>query len=190
MKKLILIAALVVMSASAAMAQASWGLKGGLNLANITSSDAEMKPSIYAGAFAEWRLGSVVAISPELIYSRQGSKDSFEGADLKLRLNYLNLPVMVKLYLTSNDALSLDLGPQFGYLLNAKDWVKVDGDSSSEDVKDWMNSVDVSFGAGLTYNLGSKMFVQGRYNIGLTEVFDDGDGERNGVIQLGVGCRF
>ncbi len=188
MKKLILIAALLMISVSAAFAQPSYGVKLGLNGANVSKMDGDMKFSLYGGVFAEWKLGNVVAISPELIYSRQGSQEKFDGDKYRARLNYLNLPVMVKLYLTMDNSLSLDLGPQFGYLLNAKAWAKEDGNTATGDMEG-MNDFDVSFGAGLTYNFG-KVFAQGRYNIGLTNAFKGGDGERNGVIQIGLGYRF
>ena len=191
MKKIIFLAAAIVIS-TAAFSQTSFGLKGGLNLATLTNSDdeAKMKPSIYAGGFLEYRLNFIVSISPELYYSRQGFHAKESDVNMDFRFNYINLPVLVKLYVA--DGLSLDLGPQVGYLLNSKVWGKFDGVGVTLDANDFfdLNSVDVSFAMGLTYNLGN-CFLQGRYNLGLTDVAkDDPDHSKNSVIQFGIGYRF
>lgn len=192
MKKVILLAAVLAMSASAAFSQASFGLKGGLNLANLTNNDgeADMKASVYAGGFMEFRINDFFAISPELIYSRQGFHMEESGTKMNLRLNYLNLPILAKFYVT--ERLSVDVGPQVGCLLNTKLWMKSGGETATVDPNDYWeldeNSLDVSFAIGLTYNFGN-IFVQGRYNLGLTEYAKDAD-SKNSVIQFGVGYRF
>ncbi len=200
MKKLILLAVFAVVSASA-FAQLSYGLKGGLNLASLSNKDlvtenGKMKPSIYVGGFAEYRFSSFIAGSVELVYSRQGISDSFDDEDFgsvkdRMRLNYLNLPILAKIYLIG-DQLSLDLGPQVGFMLNAKEWMKADGETGTEDQTDLFKTVDVSAAMGLSYNIGN-IILQGRYNLGLTDIVKDNDGDKkfkNGVIQLGVGYRF
>ena len=194
MKKIIFLAAALVISA-AAFSQTSFGLKSGLSLANLTNSEGEakFKPSIYAGGFMEFSLNYIISVSPELYYSRQGFHAEEDDVKMNLRLNYMNLPVLVKLYVADN--LSLDLGPQVGFLLNSKVWVKSGGVSATMDVPNEympveLNSVDVSFAMGLTYNLGN-FFLQGRYNLGLTDIAkDDPDHSKNSVIQFGVGYRF
>lgn len=189
MKKLMFLAAAFVLMASAASAQFSYGIKGGLNLANISSFDGNMKPSVYVGGFCNFYFNDFVGLTPELIYSRQGSSDSENGTKMKMRLNYLNIPVMANLFLMDN--LSLDLGPQFGLLAGAQLWAKENGTSAKTDVVDWFKTIDVSFGIGLTYDLG-KVFVQGRYNLGLTNNNDTvlDSKWKNNVIQLGAGYRF
>ncbi len=190
MKKILLLIAIFAVGATAVRAQATYGVKGGLNLATLTNSDdGSMKPSIYLGAFAEWRLGDIVAISPELVYSRQGvaANGTLSGVDVKtkLRFNYLNIPVLAKLYVL--DDLSLDLGPQFGILLNARAWMKADGTSADAKYSN-AETLDVSFALGLSYNI-DRFIVQGRYNLGLTQADKNLD-TKNSVLQLGVGYRF
>lgn len=203
MKKIIILATLLVMGASAANAQFTFGIKGGLNLADISNSqkianaedvDAKMKPSFYLGAFGEYKFNDFIAISPELVYSRQGAKAVAKEGDGKffMRQNYINLPVLAKLYLIDN-SLSLDLGPQFGLLAGSKAVTKVDGDTGDEDTKDFYNSFDVSFAMGLTYDFGNHFLVQARYNLGLTDSAKDSTYDvkfKNNVFQLGVGYRF
>jgi len=52
-----------------------------------------------------------------------------------------------------------------------------------------VRSVDVGLGLGATYNITNNVFVQGRYTMGLTKVFEAGD-VYNGNIQLAIGYRF
>ncbi len=197
MKKIFLTIAVVLMAVAVNAQAPSFGLKGGLNLSTITSADdAKMKPSVYVGAFAEWKFTDFVGFAPELVYSRQGSaiKDEYLGeADAgKMRLNYLNVPLMVKLYVA--DGLTVDLGPQVGFLLEAKMWAKIDGQTDTEDICDAINKVDVSFGAGVTYNFTDRLGVSARYNIGLTKVPDSSEsgasGMKNSVLQIGLSYRF
>lgn len=202
MKKIIFAVATFLLLSAAASAQLSYGLKGGMNLTTLTQvrhTDAEFKPSFYIGGFAEYRFNDFLAISPELVYSRQGYKYSISNAyvdsgDGQYRLNYINIPVLAKIYVIG-ERLSLDLGPQFGFLATAK--LKLDYEMGGEsgdrtiDVKDDVPTFDCSFAAGLTYNFG-KVFVQGRYNLGLTEtvINDRGKKCKNSVFQIGAGYRF
>ena len=178
------------MSASAAFSQVSFGVKGGLNLANVSKSEGDMKLGLHAGAFGEYQLNDFFGVAGELLYSNQGTQDEEEGVKVKMNMDYLNIPVLAKLYIA--EGLSLDVGPQFGFLISAKGKGDVDGVSASVDMKDEFNSTDVSAALGLTYNIG-KFMIQGRYNLGLTDTQKNNEGSdkyKNNVIQFGVGYRF
>ncbi len=183
MKKIILAAAALAMCCATTLSAQSfdWGIKGGLNLADVTKfDDAGMKPTFYVGAFANFQvIDDILDIQPELVYSRQGWKDG----DIYGRLNYLNIPVLAKLHLA--DKLTLDLGPQFGILLDAKTKVEINGSSVKRDIDDVKN-FDVSFAMGLSYRVIHAMDISARYNLGLTKLGDHSD-SKNSVIQLGVG---
>jgi predicted porin len=196
MKKIVLLAVMLVMSASAAFSQVSFGVKGGLNLANATNLEGEtdMKTSFYVGGLMEYRISDFFGISPELLYSRQGVQYKEEGVTVRVRLNYINLPVLAKIYVA--EELSLDLGPQFGFSIDSDIWAKSGSQTATLDLpnSDYgipsPNAFDVSFAMGLTYNF-SKCFVQGRYNLGLTNIFEDDEmNSKHSVIQVGVGYRF
>lgn len=185
MKKILLAAAAFVMCSVATVSAQpfDWGIKAGLNLATITNADdAKMKPSINVGVFANFMvIEDLLDIQPEVLYSRQGWKDG----DFYGRLNYLNIPVLAKLHIIDN--LTLDLGPQFGFLLNAKGKEKVNGDTVKGDI-DGAKNFDVSFAMGASYRIIPALDVYARYNLGLTKVFDlGGDKNKNSVIQIGVG---
>ena len=106
-----------------------------------------------------------------------------------MRANYLNIPVLAKLYVL--DELSVDLGPEFGFALNAKAKYK-DGDTTVKHKMNDINTLAVNFAIGLSYNWDDFMF-SARYNLGLSNAFDkdkyDGN-NKNRVFQLSVGYRF
>jgi Outer membrane protein beta-barrel domain len=109
----------------------------------------------------------------------QGGK----SGDNKLNLNYINIPLLAQ-YMTL-DGFRFETGPQIGFLTAAK---SKSGDVTV-DVKDDLESVDISwaFGVGYLFPGGSGWGVDLRYNHGITNISEDNDFEaRNRVFQLGV----
>ena len=193
----------------------------------IESLNMVRVPAFNVGVFVEYRFNDVFGISPEIMYSRQGMKLEYiiseeesssgyvEKLELKVEskgvLDYLNIPILAKIYATK--ALSIDVGPQFGFLLSAKGKRTMsgrysetfpDGESFSNtvnikdefDIKNVVNTFDLGLGIGATYNIG-KFMIQGRYNLGITDTskFEgekppDHKPQRNNVFQIGVGYRF
>ncbi len=192
MKKLFLLVALVAAAFMAKAQEITIGPKVGMNVTNISNiDDSKNKVSIHVGAFAEWKVNDFFAIQPEVVYSRQGFRYKEDGTKVKNRVNYLNIPVLAKLYVLED--LSVDLGPQLGLALNGKAVVKDNGDTHKYKNKD-LNTVEVSWAIGLSYNLDRLMF-SARYNIGLSNVMDkdkswDESNNKNHVFQLSVGYRF
>jgi hypothetical protein len=69
-------------------------------------------------------------------------------------------------------------GPYVSLLLDSKLTVEADGNSVTADLKDYTKSYDTGFvfGAAFDFSLGTgKMTIEGRYNLGMTEI-DDGIG--------------
>ena len=191
MKKTLLLLAAFLMLGTAVKAQDwsnwSYGVKGGFNFSNVTGDwDGKMKFSFHAGAFAEYRFNDFWGIQPELIYSRQGTYDKNDGAKQWYRMNYLNIPILAKIYVLED--LSVDLGPQVGILLNSKYKMKQGGTTHKTDISD-MKGADISFAMGLTYQLFYNWDISFRYNLGLSDVKKNIDG-KNSVIQLSAGYRF
>lgn len=192
MKKLFLLVVWVVAAFTLRAQEITIGPKVGMNVTNISNiNDSKNKVSIHVGAFAEWKVNDFFAIQPELIYSRQGFRYKEDGTKVKNRVNYLNIPVLAKLYVLED--LSVDLGPQLGLALNGKSVSKDNGDTHKYKNKD-LNTVEVSWAIGLSYDLDRLMF-SARYNIGLSNVMDknkswDQSNNKNHVFQLSVGYRF
>lgn len=179
-----------------------FGAKGGINLANIVgddAGDANMFVGFNAGFFVEIPVTDKLTIQPELLYSAQGSKSEgplvIEGnvydVEATIKLNYINIPVMFKYQVA--DKFSLEAGPYVGFLTNAKMKVEVVGyGSDTVDMKDMVKSTDFGLGVGMNYEFSDVVFANARYQGGLTQIGDTGEGDdiKNSVFQVGLGVRF
>jgi hypothetical protein len=163
------------------------GIKGGLNVANLMgdAEDVAIRTSINIGMVAEIIVNDKFSIQPELLYSGQGASNTFDGGG-RTKLDYVLIPVLAKFPIASG--LSVEAGPQLGFLVSAK----YKDNESNETVKDLYKTMDFGLDAGLEYELNSGVFFQGRYNLGLTDINNTDDNRRisNGVIQFSIGILF
>ena len=96
-----LVAALVV-SAVAANAQATFGVKAGANFSSIKSTagdeseSTDMKVGLNIGGLANIPISDMFSFQPELVFSMEGGKDEEDGEDYKLNLNYINIPLLLQ----------------------------------------------------------------------------------------------
>lgn len=152
------------------------GIKFGANYSTISdASGLDNKTGFHAGAFAALKFNDKVALQGELLYSQQGAK--FSPGDFNL--DYVNVPVIVKYYLVQG--LNIQLGPQFGFLVNDKI-------PNLDDFYD-IESMDFSAVMGMGYDLPFGLRIDGRYNLGLTDITNNKDG-KNQVFSLALGYSF
>jgi len=195
MKKITLLLAGMIM-ATGSFAQFNWGLKTGMNFSNLINSRyTSIKTGMHVGFFGEYRAAQWFALQPELLYSVQGgsdiTKENLITSRQRIRLNYVILPVTAKFYVTRN--LSIDAGPQVGYVIRAKRFDKdIDNTESRRAVNKYKrefnagdyNVFDFSATAGLTYKLTRRIGVSARYSHGINDFLVNGDW-KNSVIQTG-----
>ena len=164
------------------------GAKAGLNLAGLgLSSDGKLsgvnyngRTGFHLGAYGLIRKGKF-GVQPEIVFSQQGqSYNTPNYSGLRSNLDYINVPIIFKYYPTGG--ISLQVGPQFGFLMSAKgDLVTItpspNGPSLSvpnsnlnKDLKSYLNSTDfsIAFGAGLDLPLGLNLTF--RYNYGVSNI--------------------
>ncbi len=194
MKKIIL-AALAVCTFGAVNAQkVNYGIKAGLNIASQRVSDFEGDAGtltlksiagLQVGGFAEIKLTDKFAVQPEALYSMEGSE---MGPEAKIKLSYINVPVMLKYY--ANEKLNLQVGPQVGFLVSAD--AKSNG--ITEDAKDYYETVNFGANFGLGYEFTPKCFVDLRYNLGLINMAKSdfvGDSTlKSSVFSIAVGYKL
>jgi len=180
MKKFLLLAVVTVLGLTNVNAQEiKFGAKGGLNFASVTGDDTEdidLVTSFNFGVLSEIPVSDKFSFQPELMYSGQG----YSFNENTIALSYLNLPLMGKYYITKG--LSVEAGPQIGYLFSAE--------NEDTDVKDSFNSFDFGVNFGLGYKLDNGLNFGARYNLGLTDINDldnSSSKNKNGVFQLSVG---
>ncbi|WP_299117024.1 porin family protein [uncultured Winogradskyella sp.] len=167
-----------------------FGIKGGLNVATITGASSEDSGYIidlHFGVLAELSLSDKFSFQSELIYSLQGPAPIQNQDNQAAGLEYLNLPLMGKYYIAKG--FSLEIGPQIGFLLSAKN----DDTDASINVKDLYKTLDFGVNFGLGYKLDNGLHFGVRYNLGLSNINDDNgfsDKYRNSVFQLSIGYFF
>jgi len=207
MKKIIFsVATLFAIGFTTQAQEIKYGVKAGLNLADW-GGDAEntnVRPGLNAGVLAEIKFNNF-AIQPEIVYSQQGTKltiNNYSGNDLTSsleltsKLDYINVPIAVKYYVI--EGLSLQAGPQIGFLVSAKEKaeLKANGENVSVemDAKDGYEKVDFALFGGIGYDLPIGIFFQARYNAGLSNINKDPDSAdielTNNVFSFSVGYKF
>ena len=199
MKKIfITLTALLTLNAITAQEdEIRFGAKAGLNISSISgdeTDDAKSKIGFHIGPVVEIPITEKFAIQPELLFSTQGAKseesetvtEEFFGITYSysytsksdVKLNYLNLPVIAKFYVA--EGLSIQAGPQIGFLLSADSEYEyelttdgeTESDSGSEDISEYLNGTDFSINLGFGYQLPAGIFFDARYNIGLSNIYD------------------
>ncbi|MDC7999792.1 porin family protein [Aequorivita todarodis] len=208
MKKLCFITAITIMSITAMKAQeVRIGAKGGLNLATFSGDveNADNRTAFHLGGLVEIPFSERFSIQPEILYSAQGAKyddaGSFGGVPynytVTTKLDYIQVPVMAKVYLV--EGLALEAGPQVAFLVNDKyeydgDLGPFEGSGEGDLDENDLSTIDVSLGAGASYRLPMGLFLGARYNFGLSNVNDAADKDdykiHNNVLQLSVGYSF
>lgn len=166
-----------------------WGVKGGVNFANITGDDlddVQSKTDFHAGLLTEIPVNERFSVQPELLYSRQGFKVADnEYGKAKYNIQYIQVPVLLKAYLLRG--LNIHAGPQIGFNVHEDFEYDTRWGSGSEDTSDSkIKDIDFDIAAGLGYKFDGGLFVYFRYNYGITKLLDDFDAH-NAVFQIGAG---
>lgn len=189
MKKFVLMAAMAMVSLGAFCQEGlSFGPKIGLNIANMTNMDTDSRVGMNVGIFAQYRFNQWIGVQPEVLYSMQGAKADALGFTGTMKVDYINVPILAKLYVFNG--LNIELGPQFGFCTRAKGDVSFDGDSwANGDLKDNVNTFDFGIAMGVAYDFDFGLTANARYVAGTTDVIKNSD-VRNSVFQIGVGYKF
>lgn len=180
--------------------EVKYALKGGLNIASLIDGENgyDARGGFHIGGLVELKLSEKFYIQPELLFSQQGTKGKFSGfvgssfseIENTIKYDYLNIPVMLKFYITKE--FSVLAGPQIGFLLTGKSKIKVDSVEVEVDAKDELNKVDFGCNFGVGYDFTKNIFAEARYNLGFTEIAKEDNvlNGRNEVIQISVGYKF
>lgn len=162
----------------------SFGIKSGINFYGFHTgkSASTDKFGVNAGAVLELPIGKYFSFQPELLYNRKGGRINESGEQTEIRLNYIDVPLLITYYPYSK--LGISTGPQLGVLFNGKR--EING-MKSEVVGE--NSIDLAWDFGLTYRFSRSFFIHSRYGYGFSEVFKD-DKYKNSVISLSLGYYF
>jgi hypothetical protein len=152
-----------------------FGIISGFNITRTNISEYTISNYTYEGDYldpmASFNINGVVeyksagfwGLSVEPGYIKKGGSLSYNH-DTKIHLNYIEMPVLVNLYLSENFYVSV--GPGFSYLINEKFKYK----SGSENIPVSGNKFEISGLIGLNYNIIKNMDIGLRYNQGWTTI--------------------
>lgn len=169
------------------------GFKVGANLTKITGKAFKegYELGYNAGAFAEISISNDIGIQPEILFNQVNTRkasgidsiyNSWQQNTSDLQLNYLTIPILLRINVTK--AFILNVGPQYGILLNKNESLWSNG-------KEALKSGEFSMIGGFTVNAKS-IRVFGRYIIGLNSINDlnNSDSWKSQQIHLGVGFKL
>lgn len=208
MKKIFL--GMAIAAGSLAFGQ-QFGIKAGMNVSSLSEdaslSDQKSKIGFNAGVFMNAPLGSNFSIQPEVLYNNLGSKVYLSQTQVggttyrneyARNMDYISVPVMFQYNATPE--FYLEAGPQFSFLVSAKDKFKstengsTTGSTVHELNKDSFNGFDFGLGVGAGYYFTPNIGLTARYMAGLSDIAKDrpsgSDSVRNNVFQVGLAYKF
>lgn len=183
MKKLnthLFLAALLFCFIGTANAQLTFGIKAGLNLANINYDgedlDTKMLLSFQAGPIVEFGITENIGLGSGVLVSGKGFKieEEFLGETITATSNpiYLQVPVMFQY---NNSGFFAAVGPYVGFGLFGNTKAEGGGESESESIdfgssdEDDYGSLDFGGSVEVGYGFG-PVRVSAAYNLGLANV--------------------
>lgn len=201
---------MLITCVEAGAGRVSFGVKGGLNLANISVSPkpfdvAEFKNlgGLSGGVFFSFNLGPI-NVQPEFMYSRRGTRyeayidDGFY--QVEWHHDYLEASLLLR---WSAPRLGpsrpfIFAGPSYGYLSKASSVIydSEGQEMARADSRDYFKKGELAavFGAGLEFKVGlARLSLEGRYHLGLTSVALSGfevDYIKNKSLSILAGVSF
>ena len=166
-----IVAVSMLFAASSAQAQVKFGLKGGLNVTNMSLNsevfDADNQTGFFIGPTVKFTLPIVgLGIDASALYDQRDAKVKVEDEDgsveSKFKNQSINIPINLRygVGLGSTASLFLFAGPQFGFNVGDKN------QSLFEDAAQWrLKSSTFSVNVGLGAMLLSHLQISANYNI-------------------------
>ncbi|MDT0620592.1 porin family protein [Croceitalea vernalis] len=203
----------ILFSSLVSAQETRFGVKAGPSYSSIVgdlTDGLKFRFSGHLGVFLEVDLSYKFKFQPELVYSSQGFQFSSDLASIQtgapvagendfrtnVQLNYLTIPLIGKFALNEN--ITVDFGPQFGFLLNQVTIIKnldeIDGtDLARRTSISGDFQLDYGAAVGLGIRLNDNFSLSPRAYIGLRNRLNGLGGNvqnYNAAIQLSVDYLF
>lgn len=187
-------------------AQFKLGVKAGANFADIKATEeiealtdnSSITTHFHAGLSTHQQISQRFSVSADLLYSVKGFQNSIDfvaanDPSAKLALHYLSIPLMFNY--SPNEKIHFGAGLEAGYLLDAT--TTVEGETNDVSFL-YDKDFELSLNAGFRFMVSPNIFVDGRYQWGLSSISDivltNANGEpinnaslKNRLIQLSLG---
>lgn len=173
------------------------GVRGGINFADLTETDASYKTDFYAGGLLAINFTKRYTLQPEIIYSKQGADnvdtyyydfatDSYIEGEDDIEVNYISIAAMNKFTIVKG--LHVMVGPTFDFLVNTN--------MASQE-----SDIDLAIVTGFGYKFPSGLSLEFRFKKGIADVVNDeyyeggdgfffGDYNSNLLFQVGAAYYF
>ena len=172
MKKIILLAAAVLMAASASFAQFNLGGRAAINFGTVWGDNTEDVPwgfGFNAGLATKIGINDMFAVAPEVTIDLRRSSD----AVITWSTWAIDIPVLARINLMP--ALYLEVGPQFAIILSSEaemDYILGTTTINYGDA-DILNTFEIGLAAGAGYSITPNLDVNFRLALGFTSILDD-----------------
>jgi hypothetical protein len=161
------------------------GLKGGVNISDVSNMNGDNRLSGHIGLFVHGSMSKNWSVQPEILYSGQGQQYDILNDEYTLALSYIQVPVMFQYH--PDKQLVLEFGPQLGFLLTAN----VKNDDNKSEVDDAYNKLDAGLAFGIAVQPTRTLGIYARYNLGLVDITDEDNRDHyNRVGQIGISLRL
>ena len=166
-----IVAATMLFATSSVQAQVKFGLKGGLNVTNMSLNsevfDADNQTGFFIGPTVKFTLPIVgLGIDASALYDQRDAKitveDNGASVESKIKNQSINIPINLRygVGLGSTASVYLFAGPQFGFNVGDKN------QSLFKDMGEWrLKSSTFSVNVGLGAMLLSHLQISANYNI-------------------------
>lgn len=156
--------------------------KAGVSFSKLDVEDADFDnlTAFVGGGHIRFDLGSF-SVQPEVLFVRKGAKESDEDGEFKIKIDYVEIPVLLRYDVMTAGGVApfFYAGPAVAFEiacnLSQENGQSVEADCDEVDEFPERKSLDVGIlgGAGVAFAAGpGNLFVEGRYNFGLTNISD------------------
>ncbi len=182
MKKILL---LVLTLGLIGTSQAQFGARVGLTSSNFHETNFKARMGFHVGGYYTLDAG-FVAVEPGVQFSQRGYKttNGVTGADVSERMNYIDIPVLVRLNLLP--IVNVFVGPQGSLLLSRKYDEGGNVQTSTEPIRGY----DISGVVGVGVKLPAGINAQLSYDIGFTSLNYYNQDTNNRALKLSLGIDF
>ncbi|MBK0381487.1 PorT family protein [Pedobacter sp. SD-b] len=179
----------------------SFGIKGGVNFANIIKTDnpdykTDYNTGFNAGVFVNIPIISPLSFQPELMFSQKGFKSTQTLGTVTQTTNWIEVPILAKI--SPGNGFNIVIGPQVSFLTKTNN--KFEGSFTTSEQTKYENDADkfkksiLGGVVGIGFDLTSRLGINGRYALDFQKNNENGTTEtpvyKNQVWQAGLAVKF
>jgi hypothetical protein len=185
-----LLVAILAVAATPTFAQVTGAVKVGVNFGKISFEDTEdnfegssdNRTGLVIGAAVNVPVAPMFSFQPEFLYAQKGGKngdftDNDPDVDASIEVDMVQIPLLLRAGATEGSFRPFVVaGPAFGFVTRAREKFDGFGVSEDNDIKDDVESVEVSgiIGGGIQFGRGS---IEYRYDHGFRDMDKESAGK-------------